>query len=106
MGLAGRQAQNELVSAQARSNLVNCPRQIPTCLVTSDVLDSIGNTPMIRLRHVSDETGCEIYAQYGGLANVAVIMRLDLCSEPHECLPGPCGLQILQGHRGVSSIRR
>lgn len=49
MGLAGRQAQNELVSAQARSNLVNCPRQIPTCLVTSDVLDSIGNTPLIRL---------------------------------------------------------
>jgi len=31
--------------------------------VTSDVLDSIGNTPLIRLRHVSDETGCEVYAK-------------------------------------------
>lgn len=51
------------MSAQVVSNLVNCPRQTPTCLVTSDVLDSIGNTPLIRLRHVSNETGCEIYAK-------------------------------------------
>ena len=51
------------MSAQIQSNLVNCPRQTPTCLVTSDVLDSIGNTPLIRLRNVSSETGCEIYAK-------------------------------------------
>ena len=51
------------MSAQPKSNLVNCPRQTPTCLVTSDILDSIGNTPLIRLRHVSDETGCEVYAK-------------------------------------------
>lgn len=51
------------MTTQASSNLVNCPRQTPTCLVTSDVLDSIGNTPLIRLRHVSDQTGCEVYAK-------------------------------------------
>ena len=51
------------MSAPVKLNLVNCPRQTPTCLVTSDVLDSIGNTPLIRLRHVSDETGCEVYAK-------------------------------------------
>lgn len=31
--------------------------------MTSDVLDSIGNTPLIRLRGISDETGCDIYAK-------------------------------------------
>lgn len=51
------------MSAQVENNLVKCPRQTPTCLVTSDVLDSIGNTPLIRLQNVSDETGCEIYAK-------------------------------------------
>ena len=28
--------------------------------VRSDLADSVGNTPLIRLRRVSDETGCEI----------------------------------------------
>ena len=27
------------------------------------VLDTIGNTPLIRLRRVSEETGCEIYGK-------------------------------------------
>ena len=31
--------------------------------MTSDVLDSIGNTPLIRLSKISDETGCEILAK-------------------------------------------
>lgn len=51
------------MNAQHDSNLVVCPRRTPTCLVTSDVLDSIGNTPLIRLRQASDESGCEIYAK-------------------------------------------
>ncbi len=45
------------------SNLVDCPRRAPTCLVASNVLDSIGNTPLIRLRNASAETGCDIYAR-------------------------------------------
>ena len=45
------------------ANLVQCPRRTPTCIVTSDVLDSIGNTPLIRLRTASEETGCEIFAK-------------------------------------------
>jgi cysteine synthase A len=44
-------------------NLVYCPRQTPTCLVTSGVLDSIGHTPMIRLNHASEATGCEIFGK-------------------------------------------
>jgi cysteine synthase A len=44
-------------------NLVYCPRQAPTCLVTSGILDSIGHTPMIRLSHASDATGCDIFGK-------------------------------------------
>lgn len=43
--------------------LVHCPREIPTCLTTSSVLDSIGNTPLVRLRGPSEATGCEILAK-------------------------------------------
>ena len=47
----------------AQNRLVSCPREIPTCLVTSGILDSIGNTPLIRLSAASEETGCDIYAK-------------------------------------------
>ena len=47
----------------AGPQLVYCPRRTPTCLVTSGVLDSIGHTPMIRLRKASEETGCTILAK-------------------------------------------
>ncbi len=42
---------------------VACPRERPTCLVTSGVLDSIGCTPLMLLRAASEETGCRIYAK-------------------------------------------
>ena len=44
-------------------HLVYCPRQTPTCLVTSEVFDSIGNTPLIRLRGASNLTHCNIFAK-------------------------------------------
>jgi cysteine synthase A len=31
--------------------------------IVRDFLDAVGRTPLIRLRHVSDETGCEIYGK-------------------------------------------
>jgi len=42
---------------------VPCPRERPTCLVTSGVLDSIGCTPLMLLQAASEETGCQIYAK-------------------------------------------
>ena len=42
---------------------VDCPRRTPTCLVTSDVLDSIGHTPLIRMEKMSAESGCAILAK-------------------------------------------
>ena len=47
----------------AQHHLVYCPRQTPTCLVTSEVFDSIGHTPLIRLRDASRQTGCSILAK-------------------------------------------
>ena len=47
----------------AQHHLVYCPRQTPTCLVTSEVSDSIGNTPLIRLRGASKQTRCNIFAK-------------------------------------------
>lgn len=47
----------------AQQHLVYCPRQTPTCLVTSEVFDSIGNTPLIRLKGASQRTGCNIFAK-------------------------------------------
>ena len=31
--------------------------------IRQGLVDAIGNTPLIRLRHVSEETGCEIYGK-------------------------------------------
>lgn len=40
-----------------------CPREVPVCCTLSRTLDSIGSSPMIRLKVASEETGCTIYAK-------------------------------------------
>lgn len=96
------------MSAQARSNLVNCPRQTPTCLVTSDVLDSIGNTPLIRLRHVSDETGCEVYAKAeflnpGGSIKDRIARHIVREAEKRgELKPGSIIMEVTSGNTGIA----
>ena len=96
------------MSAQVKSNLVNCPRQTPTCLVTSDVLDSIGNTPLIRLRHVSDETGCEIYAKAeflnpGGSIKDRIARHIVREAEKRgELKPGSIIMEVTSGNTGIA----
>ena len=96
------------MSAQIKSNLVNCPRQTPTCLVTSDVLDSIGNTPLIRLRNVSDETGCEIYAKAeflnpGGSIKDRIARHIVREAEKRgELKPGSVIMEVTSGNTGIS----
>jgi cysteine synthase A len=96
------------VSAQVKSNLVNCPRQTPTCLVTSDVLDSIGNTPLIRLRHVSDETGCEVYAKAeflnpGGSIKDRIARHIVREAEKRgELGPGSTIMEVTSGNTGIA----
>jgi cysteine synthase A len=94
------------MSAQVKSNLVNCPRQTPTCLVTSDVLDSIGNTPLIRLRRISDETGCEIYAKAeflnpGGSIKDRIARHIVREAEKRgELKPGSIIMEVTSGNTG------
>jgi cysteine synthase A len=94
--------------AQIKSNLVNCPRQTPTCLVTSDVLDSIGNTPLIRLRHVSDETGCEIlgkaeFLNPGGSIKDRIARHIIREAEKRgELKAGSTIMEVTSGNTGIS----
>ncbi len=94
--------------AQVKSNLVNCPRQTPTCLVTSDVLDSIGNTPLLRLRHASAETGCEIYAKAeflnpGGSIKDRIARHIVREAERRgELRPGSTIMEVTSGNTGIA----
>ena len=96
------------MSAQIKSNLVNCPRQTPTCLVTSDVLDSIGNTPLIRLRHVSDASGCEVYAKAeflnpGGSIKDRIARHIVREAERRgELKPGSTIMEVTSGNTGIA----
>ena len=96
------------MSAQIKSNLVNCPRQTPTCLVTSDVLDSIGNTPLIRLRHISDETDCEIlgkaeFLNPGGSIKDRIARHIVREAEKRgELKPGSTIMEVTSGNTGIS----
>lgn len=93
---------------QPQSNLVNCPRQTPTCLVISDVLDSIGNTPLIRLRKVSDDTGCGIYAKAeflnpGGSIKDRIARHIVLEAERRgELRPGSTIMEVTSGNTGIA----
>lgn len=96
------------MSAQPHSNLVNCPRQTPTCLVTSDVLDSIGHTPLIRLRKASEETGCEIYAKAeflnpGGSIKDRIARHIIRQGESRGDLrPGSTIMEVTSGNTGIA----
>ncbi len=96
------------MSAQQHSQLVKCPRQTPTCLVTSDVLDSIGNTPLIRLRNVSDKTGCEIYAKAeflnpGGSIKDRIAAHIVREAERRgELKPGDTIMEVTSGNTGIA----
>ncbi len=43
--------------------VIDCPRCVPVCVTRSGILDSIGNTPLLRLAAASEATGCDIYAK-------------------------------------------
>ena len=96
------------MSLQISGNLVHCPRRTPTCLVTSDVLDSIGNTPLIRLGRPSDETGCEIYAKAeflnpGGSIKDRIARHIVREAERRgELKPGMTIMEVTSGNTGIA----
>jgi cysteine synthase A len=91
-----------------QSNLVACPREIPTCLVTSGILDSIGNTPLIRLRQASEATACDIYAKAefmnpGGSIKDRIARHIILEAERRgELKPGSTIMEVTSGNTGIA----
>ena len=87
---------------------VDCPRQTPTCLVTSDVLDSIGHTPLIRMDKMSEESGCAILAKAeflnpGGSVKDRIARHIILEAERRGDLrPGSTIVEVTSGNTGIS----
>ncbi|MDH3509841.1 MAG: cysteine synthase family protein [Gammaproteobacteria bacterium] len=95
-------------SIQNKSLLVECPRQRPTCLVTSGVLDSIGCTPLMKLRAPSETTGCSIYAKAeylnpGGSIKDRIAKHIILEAERRGDLqPGSTIMEVTSGNTGIA----
>lgn len=89
-------------------NLVYCPRQTPTCLVTSGVLDSIGHTPLIQLRRASEVTGCNIVAKAefmnpGGSIKDRIARHMVLEAEKRgDLVPGSTIMEVTSGNTGIA----
>jgi len=92
----------------AQPNIVSCPRAISTCLVVSGVLDSVGNTPLIRLKAASEDTGCNIYAKAeflnpGGSIKDRIARHIVLEAEQRGDLrPGSTIMEVTSGNTGIS----
>jgi cysteine synthase A len=91
-----------------QQHLVYCPRQTPTCLVTSEVSDSIGHTPLIRLRDASGRAGCNIFAKAefmnpGGSIKDRIARHIVLEAEKRgELRPGSTILEVSSGNTGIA----
>ncbi len=88
--------------------LVACPRDRPTCLVTSGVLDSVGCTPLLLLQQASEATGCRIYAKAeytnpGGSIKDRIAKHIILEAERRgELKPGATILEVTSGNTGIA----
>ncbi|MFQ6004013.1 MAG: PLP-dependent cysteine synthase family protein [Woeseia sp.] len=94
--------------AESNVRLVECPRERPTCLTTSDVLDSIGCTLIIFLSGASRATGCRIYAKAeymnpGGSIKDRIARAIILEAERRgELTPESTILEVTSGNTGIA----
>ena len=92
----------------APPHLVYCPRQTPTCLVTSEVYDSIGHTPLIRIRSASALTRCNIFAKAefmnpGGSIKDRIARQIIFAAERRgELRPGSTIMEVTSGNTGIA----
>src|SRR5210317_216943 len=91
-----------------QQHLVYCPRQTPTCLVTSEVSDSIGHTPLIRLQAASSLTRCNIFAKAefmnpGGSIKDRIARHMVSEAEKRgELRPGSTIMEVTSGNTGIA----
>src|SRR6202451_3427377 len=75
--------------------------------VCQDFLEAVGNTPLIRLRHMSEETGCEIYGKAefmnpGGSVKDRAARAIVLDAEQRGLLvPGGTVVEGTAGNTGI-----
>ncbi|MEM1263006.1 MAG: cysteine synthase A [Pseudomonadota bacterium] len=75
--------------------------------VAASVLDCIGNTPLIRLRRISDETGCEILGKAeflnpgGSVKDRAALGMLLAANEGESLAPGTTIVEGTAGNTGI-----
>jgi cysteine synthase A len=85
-----------------------CPRETPVCLTLSHVLDSVGNTPLLRLRRASEETGCRVLAKAeflnpGGSVKDRIARFIVERAEARGALrPGSTILEVTSGNTGIA----
>ncbi len=88
--------------------LVACPRERPTCLIASGVLDSIDCTPLMLLKQASEATDCLIYAKAeymnpGGSIKDRIAKHIILEAERRGDLkPGATILEVTSGNTGIA----
>ncbi len=88
--------------------LVECPRERPVCLRASDVLDSVGHTPILRLRRASEETGREIYAKAefmnpgGSIKDRIAKFIVEAAEARGDLKPGMTILEVTSGNTGIA----
>jgi len=88
-------------------HLVDCPRAIPICREMSGLLDAIGNTPLIKMRRASEETGCTVLAKCefmnpGGSIKDRIAKRIIEQAEARGTLrPGMTILEVTSGNTGI-----
>jgi len=90
------------------AEVVDCPRDVPVCRTTSTILDSIGNTPLLRMRRASEETGCEIWAKAeflnpgGSVKDRIAKAIIERAEERGELRPGMTILEVTSGNTGIA----
>lgn len=87
---------------------VECPRGVEVCLGPSELLDSIGNTPLIRLRRASEESGCTIYAKAefmnpgGSIKDRIARFIVERARERGDLKPDSTILEVTSGNTGIA----
>lgn len=87
---------------------VPCPRSIPVCLVPADVLECIGNTPMVHMKRASIETGCTIMAKAeylnpgGSVKDRIAKFMIEEAEKRGDLKPGYTILEVTSGNTGIA----
>ncbi len=86
----------------------DCPREVPVCRTLSEPADSIGNTPILRLKKASAETGCTIYAKAeflnpgGSIKDRIAKFIIEEAERRGTLKPGQTILEVTSGNTGIA----